>query len=69
MKSKIISISDDQNTITHESGLITTSKVKIGCEGCIYFEKNGFENCRKIICSPHTRTDKKSVIFVKQESL
>jgi len=39
MKTKIVSISDDKNTITHESGFVSVFKESgIYCIGCVYYE-------------------------------
>lgn len=61
MKTKIIKISDDQNTITHKSGVVTVfEESNKNCSFCIYFNK---ENCNVLLCSCSFRFDEKSGIF------
>ena len=62
MNSKIISISDNQNTITHESGFVSVFKEQKGssCIDCVYYYEN---SCGKIPCSPSERKDYLTGIF------
>lgn len=42
MNTPIIKISDDQNTVTHKSGLITERVKGVkGCVGCVYLNDKG----------------------------
>ena len=58
MNTPIISISDDQNTITHESGVVVEFvKVEIncsvGCKGCVYHIDNNKcmqQNNHDVVC-------------------
>ena len=61
-------ISEDQNTITHESGLVTkfVRDNSDDCNNCVYWE---YSICHKIPCTSKTankkhitRKDKKTVI-------
>ena len=64
MNTKIISISDDQNTITHESGVVTEFVVQGGkdiCKNCVYNILKG--KCSHIICVPIQRKDERNGIF------
>ena len=65
MNSKIINISDDQNEITHESGLVTVfeEQYHFGCFNCIY-QLNDF--CSDKPCCAERRKDGKDGIFVKK---
>ena len=60
MNTPIISISDDQNTITHESGVVTVFKNNgnYKCHGCVYNP----ELC-PIIIPCVSRKDKENGIF------
>ena len=62
MNSKIVSISEDQNTITHESGFVSVFKEsKNGCNGCIYPN----DRCPNMIpCFKEVRVDNKNGIFI-----
>jgi hypothetical protein len=65
MNTPIISISDDQNTITHESGVVTVfveTDNQNDCIGCIY--KNG-AICEQIKapCMKSQRLDHKFGVF------
>ena len=62
MNSKIVSISEDQNTITHESGFVSVFKEnKNGCLDCVYPN----DRCPAIIpCFKEVRIDKKDGIFI-----
>lgn len=62
MNTKIISISDDQNTITHESGLVTefVESDHLGCFYCVY-ETN--DTCFDKPCMEDRRLNKLDGIF------
>jgi len=61
METKIISISEDQNTITHESGFVSVfAESMTGCDGCVYFESN----CIAIPCTSGRRNDGLEGIFI-----
>jgi len=64
MKTKIISVSPDQNVIEHESGLKTIYKLDFGCEECFYFDAE-ISVCCKIPCTIASRKDKTSGNFIK----
>jgi len=61
MITPIISISDDQNTITHESGLITEFKKDNSgtCINCVYSDLK-MHNCRFIPCDYNKRTGRRN---------
>ena len=64
MNTPIISISDDQNTITHESGVVTVFEVPKGgifCRNCFYVEWN--KSCTGMPCTSGIRNDKRNGIF------
>lgn len=66
--SKIISISEDQNVITHESGVNTnfiyTTENFENCEVCIYKQnRDCWSTCKP--CDPTERNDKRWGYFVK----
>ena len=65
MNTLIVKISDDQNTITHESGFVTVFEEKIGCSGCYYYE---IEDCNHIPCIEPRRTvnNKEGIFKLKQ---
>ena len=66
MNTPIKSISDDQNTITHESGVVTLFvESKNSCIGCCYgtFTVFGYCNPNKIPCIKTSRADYKNGIF------
>ena len=63
MKTKIISISDDQKTITHESGLVVEFEdigIEMFCDGCIYVEDAKCFSKNHLCCQ---RKDCKNGIF------
>lgn len=62
MNTPIIKISEDQNEITHESGVVTVfEESKSRCNGCFYkIDKV----CKSIApCFQFERTDRKTGIF------
>ncbi len=67
MNTEIISISKDQNTITHKSGTITIAKKGWGCNKCCYYSNEYFGNCLCVPCLNTKREDKMSVIFEIKE--
>lgn len=68
MNTPIIKISDDQNEITHESGVVTVFEETnlLTCNFCCYLGSSSLF-CRKIPClftgNGIKRNDKKSGIF------
>lgn len=67
MNSKIIKISDDQNEITHESGLVTEFRLtNKTCYNCVYLDRKGFCLCEDAPCDSGYRFDSYSGIFVKK---
>jgi hypothetical protein len=66
MKTPIKNISEDQNTITHESGFQTVFKIPKGkaiCRNCCY---GVLPFCDTPCCS-ESRIDKKNGIFVQKK--
>lgn len=63
MNTPIIKISDDQNEITHESGVVTVFEWNndYSCDGCVY--RMVLKNCFPIPCRDKARIDKKEGIF------
>lgn len=62
MNTPIISISEDQNTITHESGNVYVAEKLIAkCLGCAYLENH--YDCIKIPCLIIQRQDGENKIF------
>lgn len=65
MKTKIKTISPNQNIIEHESGLKTVFVEGDGhCTDCIYGSLN-ISGCNIIPCFPRIRDDKKDGNFIK----
>ena len=68
MKTKIKTISPDQNIIEHESGLRTvfveTNDITENCEMCIYRQNKNCWSTGKP-CDPYSRTDIKWGYFTK----
>ena len=62
MNTKIIAISEDQNTITHESGVVTEFDSK--CNLCFYCCYDNIEDgCIGVPCVINVRKDKGNGIF------
>ena len=74
MKTKIKHISEDQNTITHESGFQTVFKEDFTgiCFGCVYYKLHNID-CGQIPCDYNKRTgrrnDTKTGIFIEKNSV
>ena len=50
MNTKIVEISEDQNTITNESGVVTVFCKNGACEECCYMSSR---NCPEAPCHPY----------------
>ena len=64
MKTKIKTISPDQNIIEHESGLKTVFVAKGKCPDCIYSINEAYF-CEKVPCIRLLRNDEKIGHFIK----
>lgn len=58
MNTPIVKISDDQNEITHKSGVVTEFVEGSNCKLCIYYEKIDCWKMR-MPCDTFQRKDKK----------
>ena len=68
MNTPIIKISDDQNEITHKSGVVTVFVEECNCEQCIYYKKI---DCwkKRMPCATYQRKDRKIGRFtLKQQT-
>jgi hypothetical protein len=68
MKTPIKNISEDQNTITHESGVVTVFERKVrisGCNKCVYSEF-GCMHYLVPCCYPYRTADSKNGIFIEK---
>lgn len=68
-KVTIVSVSEDQNTVTLSNGLVlkASEAESLDCHGCFFAEK--MVSCRGFdLCVPSNRKDNETKIFVIDES-
>lgn len=59
MNTPIVNISDDQNEITHESGVVTVfEESENSCDECCYYKAY---KCQGICLNPCTRQERKDI--------